>query len=367
MSEYEDVPKYPPSEHSSAKAHITSMQAYQEMYEQSITDPDDFWGAYAREMLHWSAPYDAVHTGGFEHGDVAWFVGGKLNVSVNCLDRHIPLRGDKTAIIWEADEPGKSKSYTYREVLRETCRIANALKRQGVRRGDHVTVYMPMVPELAFTMLACTRLGAPHSVVFAGFSAHALNSRIVDCHTKWVVTGDQGMRGGRPVELKSVVDEAIATLDFVERVFVFERTGGAVAMKEGRDVAMKDLLPRERPFCPAEAMDSEDILFLLYTSGSTGAPKGVAHTTAGYLLWTAMTHKYVFDVREDDVYACVADCGWITGHSYIVYGPLCNGATTLIFESTPLYPDASRYWDLVETHKVTQFYTAPTAIRALIK
>lgn len=367
MSEFDEAVMYPPSKHSAADAHVHSMEVYKALYEESINDSDVFWGRQARETLHWSAPFDAVQMGGFEHGDVAWFVNGKLNVSVNCLDRHIPLRGDKTAIVWEADEPGQSKSFTYKEVLRETCRIANALKSQGVRRGDAVTIYMPMIPELAFTMLACTRIGAPHSIVFAGFSASALASRIVNCRTKWVVTSDEGLRGGRTLKLKEIVDKSLEGLDFVEKCFVFERTGAAVHMEEGRDVAMKDLLATQRPFCPAEAMDSEDILFLLYTSGSTGAPKGVAHSTAGYLLWASLTHKYVFDLREEDVYACVADCGWITGHSYIVYGPLCNGATTVMFESTPLYPDASRYWDMVETHKITQFYTAPTAIRALIK
>lgn len=367
MSEFDDAKSYPPSKHSATGAHIEKMEVYKQMYEQSINDSDAFWGQQARDTLHWSAPFDAVSMGGFEHGDVAWFVNGKLNVSVNCIDRHIALRGDKTALIWEADEPGQSKSFTYREILRETCRIANALKSQGVRRGDAVTIYMPMIPELAFTMLACARIGAPHSIVFAGFSASALASRIENCHTKWVVTSDEGLRGGRTLHLKKIVDEALKGLTFVEKCFVFERTGADIHMQVGRDIAMKELLETQRPYCPAEPMDSEDILFLLYTSGSTGAPKGVAHSTAGYLLWTSLTHKYVFDLREEDVFACVADCGWITGHSYIVYGPLCNGATSVMFESTPLYPDASRYWDMVETHKITQFYTAPTAIRALIK
>ena len=275
-------------------------------------------------------------------------------------------RGNTVAIIWEGDEPGDVRRFTYNDVLAEVCRVANVLTFHGVRRGDTVAVYMPMIPDLAFVMLACARIGAVHSVVFAGFSADSLRDRIVDAKSKWVVTADEGRRGGRSIPLKHVVDVAVSQAACVERVFVYTRTGADVTYGV-KDVRMSTELLAARPYFPAATMDAEDTLFLLYTSGSTGKPKGVAHTTAGYLLFTAMTHKYVFDVRPGDVYACVADCGWITGHSYILYGPLANGATTLMFESTPMYPDTSRYWDIVERHRVTQFYTAPTAIRALMR
>jgi len=350
-------------------SHVPSRTLYNQLYKQSIKDPEKFWENMAKENLIWSQPFDAVRFGSLEKGNVAWFINGRMNACVNCVDRHVLSRGDKVAIIWESDEPGASKKITYKELLDNVCRVANALKSKGVRRGDAVTIYMPMIPEIAYTMLACARIGAPHSVVFAGFSAQALASRVHNCSTKWIVTADEGKRGGRTLGLKKIVDDAIGMLPdetLVRNVFVFSRTGSdQVPYVDGRDVKMSDLLPLQRPFCPAEQMDAEDTLFLLYTSGSTGAPKGVAHTTAGYMLWTSTTHRYVFDLREDDVFACVADCGWITGHSYIVYGPLCNGATTVIFESTPLYPDAGRYWDMCQRHKVTQFYTAPTAIRAL--
>jgi acetyl-CoA synthetase len=327
------------------------------------------------ERLDWFRDFDTVTQGGFEEGDVSWFVGGKLNVSYNCIDRHIANgKGDQVAIIWESDEPGQGKSITYNELLREVCRIAEVFTKSGVKKGDCVTVYMPMIPQCAYTMLACARIGAPHSVVFAGFSAEALGSRIVDGNSNWVVTADGGMRGGRIVKLKSITDQAIANIpesaggpSLVKNVFCFKRTNENVNFVEGRDLWMEELCANARPYCPPESMDSEDTLFYLYTSGSTGKPKGIAHTQAGYLLYASMTQRYVFDNREGDIYACVADCGWITGHTYIVYGPLCNGGTTLMFESTPLYPDASRYWDMVERHKVTQFYTAPTAIRALMK
>jgi acetyl-CoA synthetase len=333
-------------------AHVGSATQYSQLYKESIKDPEKFWESMAKENLIWDAPFSAVKFGSLLEGDVAWFLNGKLNACVNCVDRHIPSRGDKTAIIWESDEPGETKNITYKELLREVCRVANALKAMGVRKGDAVTIYMPMVPEIAYTMLACARIGAPHSVVFAGFSSTALASRINNCQTKWVVTTDQGKRGGRTLKLKEIVDVAVEQCPVVKHVFVFKRTGAQVPFKKGRDVWMDELVKSQRPYCPAEPMDSEDTLFLLYTSGSTGAPKGVQHTTAGYLLWTSTTHRYVFDLRENDVYACVADCGWITGHSYIVYGPLCNGATTVIFESTPLYPDCGRYWDMVERLKV---------------
>ena len=305
--------------------------------------------------------------GSFEVGDIEWFSGGQLNVSYQCIDRHIAERGDQTAIIFEGDEPDDVRTYTYKELLQEVCKTANTLLAHGVRKGDTVAIYLPMIPDLAFMMLACARIGAVHSVVFAGFSADSLRDRILDAGCKWVVTADEGMRGGRTIPLKRTTDEAVGQCDCVRKVFVYERTGNPLVTHGSRDVHMKTELPKARPFCPAVTMDAEDPLFLLYTSGSTGKPKGVMHTQAGYILYAMLTHKYVFDVRPGDVYACVADCGWITGHSYIVYGPLANGATTLMFESTPMYPDSSRYWDMVQRHKITQFYTAPTAIRALMR
>uniref|UniRef100_A0A7S1C8B5 Acetyl-coenzyme A synthetase n=1 Tax=Bicosoecida sp. CB-2014 TaxID=1486930 RepID=A0A7S1C8B5_9STRA len=338
------------------------------MYYESIHDSDAFWGRMALENITWFRDFDRVSQGSFEVGDIAWFTGGRLNVSYNCIDRHLEDRGDKTAIIWEDDE-GNTEHISYKKLLQEVSRVANVLKDQGVRKGDTVAVYLPMIPQLAYVMLACARIGAPHSVVFAGFSADSLRDRIVDGHSKWVVCSDEGLRGGKTIPLKQTVDDACtgAAAGIVQKVFMFKRTGAAVNVVAGRDVWMEPEMAKARPYCPAVPLDSEDMLFLLYTSGSTGKPKGVAHSQAGYLLYTMLTHRYVFDIREDDVYACVADCGWITGHSYIVYGPLANGATTLMFESTPLYPNASRYWDLVQRNKVTQFYTAPTAIRALMR
>jgi acetyl-CoA synthetase len=368
---------YPVNEEIARGAHVRGMEHYKQMYDRSINSNSEFWGEMGRNNLDWFQDFTEVQQGSFETGDVAWFTGGKLNVSYNCLDRHIKTRGDQVAIIWEGDEPGNVKKYTYKEVLREVCQIAEVFKKKGVKKGDCVTLYLPMIPQCAFVMLALTRIGAPHSVVFAGFSAEALRSRIVDGNSKFVVCADEGMRGGRAIQLKKICDAAIAGIPdsaggpgLVDTVFLFQRTGADVNVVEGRDLWMnrneEDPVPNARPYIPCEVMDSEDTLFYLYTSGSTGKPKGIAHSTAGYLLYAQMTQKYVFDYREGDVYACVADCGWITGHTYIVYAPLCNGGTTLMFESTPLYPNASRYWDMVERHKVTQFYTAPTAIRALM-
>jgi|EP00945_MAST-04E_sp_MAST-4E-sp1_P005096 acetyl-CoA synthetase len=358
-------------------AHVRGMDGYQAMYDRSINENSEFWGEQARKNLTWFRDFTDVRQGGFENGDVAWFTGGKLNVSYNCIDRHIKTKGDQVAIIWEGDEPGNVKKFTYKEVLRNVCQIAEVFKKQGVRKGDCVTLYMPMIPECAFVMLALTRLGAPHSVVFAGFSAEALRDRIVDGNSKFLVTADEGVRGGRKIPLKKTADAAVASIPdsaggpaLVQTCFLFQRTGADVNFVAGRDLWMnrsaEDPVANARPFIPCEEMDSEDTLFYLYTSGSTGKPKGIAHSTAGYLLYAQMTQKYVFDYREGDVYACVADCGWITGHTYIVYAPLANGGTTLMFESTPLYPNASRYWDMVERHQITQFYTAPTAIRALM-
>jgi len=346
------------------------MEAYKAMYEESISDPEAFWGELANSYITWHRPFNKVLHGGFNEGDVAWFSGGELNVSENCLDRHLDERGDKVAILWEGDEPSDVRKITYRELHRDVCQFASALRDAGVRKGDCIAIYMPMVPEAAVAMLACARLGAPHSVVFAGFSSDALRDRILDANCKVVLTADQGVRGGRRVNLKKMVDEALLECPDVELVVVHQRTGETgkdVPFTPGRDRYMAEMMASARPYCPPTVCNAEDTLFLLYTSGSTGKPKGVLHTQAGYLLWTMMTHKYTFDLREDDVYACVADIGWITGHSYIVYGPLANGATTVMFESTPLYPDAGRYWDMVERHKITQLYTAPTAIRALMK
>ena len=345
------------------------MKQYEEMYARSVGEAtkDAFWAEQANAFLEWMRPFDTVRQGGFEVGDQAWFVGGRLNVSANCLDKHLAAKAQKPCIVWEADEPGQAKTLTYLDVFHGTCRIANALKVTGVAKGDFVTVYMPMMPDTAMAMLACTRLGAPHSVVFAGFTAGALRDRIVDSASKWVLTADVGKRGSKSIKLKAITDAAVAECPLVQKVFVFKRTGeDGIAYTAGRDVHMDELVPKMRPYCPAEPMDSEDTLFTLYTSGSTGKPKGVAHATAGYLLYAAMTTKYSFDLRDDDVFACVADVGWITGHSYIVYGPLCNGATTVMFESIPTYPDPGRYWDMVAAHKITVFYTAPTAIRALM-
>lgn len=305
--------------------------------------------------------------GDFIQGDVRWFTEGKLNVCYNCVDKHLATKGDQTAIIWEGDEPGTDKKITYNELHREICKIANVMISHGVRKGDVVTIYMPMIPELAIVMLACCRIGAIHSIVFAGFSSESLKGRIIDCNSKYIFVADEGLRGGKVLKLKSIADEAVAGCPEVKNMFVFNRTGGSINMIEKRDVLMAPELLKARPYAPCEWMDSEDILFILYTSGSTGKPKGVAHTTAGYLLQAAMTTDWSFNLKKDDVYCCVADCGWITGHTYIVYGPLCNGATTVMFESIPTYPNSYRYWDVVQKYKVTQFYTAPTAIRTLMR
>ncbi|KAG6592565.1 acetate-CoA ligase [Phytophthora cinnamomi] len=348
-------------------AHIKSVEQYEAMYNRSLEDPDHFWGELARENLLWFRDFDETVVGSVSKGDVAWFLNGLLNVSVNCIDRHVKKHPNKTAIIWEADEVGEGREISYTELLEETCRVANAMKHAGVQRGDTVAMYMPMIPETVFVMLACTRIGAVHNMIFAGLSTEALRSRVVDARAQWVFTADEGRRGGRTLPLKKTVDIAIHGLDFVRNVFVFKRThNAAVEMHPGVDVDMEKELSRHRPYCPAEFMNSEDLMFILYTSGSTGTPKGIVHTTGGYLLYAMMTAKYAFDIHENDVFACVADCGWITGHSYVVYGPLANGITTVLFESTPTYPDHGRYWDLVQRHKVTQFYTAPTAIRALM-
>jgi acetyl-CoA synthetase len=349
------------------KAHIASFEAYRKMYVESMKDPDAFWRRLAQETLTWFHPFSQTSDCDFEDGQVAWFLNGRLNACYNCVDRHVASRGDQVALIWESDSPGQGSKVTYRQLQREVCRLANVLRHNGVRKGDRVAIYMPMILETVYAMLACARIGAVHNVVFAGFSAESLRDRINDANCTAVITADEGVRGGKLIPLKRTVDEAVMACPTVKTVFVARRTGNKVPFYPQRDIWLREAMDGERTYCPVEHQDSEDTLFLLYTSGSTGRPKGVAHTTAGYLLHASLTHRYVFDYHDGDVYACVADVGWITGHSYVVYGPLCNGATTVLFESVPLYPDAGRYWDLVERHKVTQFYTAPTAIRAIAR
>jgi acetyl-CoA synthetase len=339
---------------------------YEEMYQQSVNDPDAFWAQQADEFLTWSKRWDKVQEFDFHKGTASWFDGGELNVSVNCIDRHLETRGDQVAIIWEGDNPDDDKKITYRQLHEEVCRLANVLKDRGVKKGDRVCIYMPMIVEAAYAMLACARIGAVHSIVFGGFSPDALQGRIVDSDCQVVITADEGVRGGRVVPLKVNADKALEDCPNVHTCLVVKRTGGDVAWTEGRDVWYGEATAAAATECAPEPMAAEDPLFILYTSGSTGKPKGVLHTTAGYLLQSAMTHKYTFDYKEGDVYWCTADVGWVTGHSYIVYGPLCNGAITLMFEGVPTYPDASRFWQVVDKHQVSIFYTAPTAIRALM-
>jgi acetyl-CoA synthetase len=348
-----------------AKAFITP-EKYTSMYEASINDPETFWAEQAKEFLSFSKPWDKVSESDFRKGVTSWFAGGKLNVSANCIDRHLPERANQTAFIWESDDPSVSKNITYSELHEQVCRLANALKQRGVKKGDRVCIYMPMVPEATYAMLACTRIGAIHSVVFGGFSPDALKDRILnsDCHT--LITADFNVRGGKTIPLKANADIALKSCPNVSTCMVVRRTGGDIDWHEGRDIWHHEAIKSVDSTCPPEPMDAEDPLFILYTSGSTGKPKGVLHTTAGYLLYASMTHKYIFDYHEGEVYWCTADVGWITGHSYIVYGPLCNGATSVIFEGVPTYPDASRFWQIVDKHKVNIFYTAPTALRALM-
>ncbi len=355
---------FPPSEEFLKGCAINSMEAYQEMYDRAAADPVKFWGDLAREELHWFQDFD--QTLEWNQPDAQWFLGGTTNVSYNCLDRNLETNGDKTAIIWEG-EPGDIRTFTYKELHSEVCRLANAFKKAGVEKGDVVSIYMPMVPELAFAMLACARIGAVHSVIFAGFSAESIADRNNDASAKIQLTADGGYRRGKVLALKSIVDEALEKSPTVETCIVLNRTNSEVLMKEGRDIWWHELLESVDDNCPAEPLDSESPLFILYTSGSTGKPKGIKHTTAGYNLYAKKTFEWVFDIRDDDIYWCTADCGWITGHSYIVYGPLSAGATCVMFEGAPNYPAEDRFWDLVEKHKITILYTAPTAIRAFIK
>lgn len=355
------------------KAHIGNgalldKEGYEAMYQASVQDPDAFWGEQGR-ILDWMTPYTRVKNTSYDPGHVSikWYEDGLLNVSANCLDRHLSERGDKVAIIWEGDNPAEDRKITYRELHLEVCKFANVLKAQGVKRGDMVCLYMPMVPEAAIAMLACTRIGAVHSIVFGGFSPEALSGRIIDSGATIVITADEGLRGGRPIPLKKNVDEALTHPETrVSKVIVLKRTGGNVAWHDHRDIWWHDAVAAASPDCPPEAMGAEDPLFVLYTSGSTGKPKGVLHTTGGYLVYAALTFKYVFDYHEEDIYWCTADVGWVTGHSYLVYGPLANGATTLMFEGVPNYPATNRMSQVVDKHQVSILYTAPTAIRALM-
>ena len=356
---------YPVPDSFRQRAHL-DRQAYQELYRRSIEDPDGFWADQARQRLDWIDEWNVVSDSDLPSGNVAWFLGGRLNACVNCVDRHLPARADQAAIIWEGDDPADDRTITYQELHDDVCRLANALRRRGVRRGDRVCIYMPMIPEAAYAMLACARIGATHSVVFGGFSPQSLKDRILDSDCRTVITADEGVRGGRIVPLKRNTDEALADCPNVATVLVVRRTGGDIAWTEGRDVWYHDIVPGQPATCGAEPMDAEDPLFILYTSGSTGKPKGVQHGTGGYLLHAAITHELIFDYHDGDIYWCTADVGWITGHSYIVYGPLANGATTLMFEGVPTYPDASRAWQVVDKHGVNIFYTAPTAIRQLM-
>jgi len=349
-----------------AKAHVNSLEQYNEMYRRSLEDPEGFWREQAA-ILDWFYPPRTVLDVDMEEVDFAWYSGGRLNACYNCVDRHLKDKGEKTAIIWAGDEPGEYRRISYREVKHNVARFANVLLAHGVKKGDRICIYLPMIPALAYAMLACARIGAVHSVVFAGFSAESLRDRILDAGCKLVITANEGLRGGKKIPLKATVDQGVEGISIVEKVLVVRRTDAPVPMRQGRDLWMEDETHKHRSTCPVEWMASEDPLYILYTSGSTGKPKGVLHTTGGYMVYAAMTHKYVFDLHEDDVYFCAADVGWVTGHSYIVYGPLANGATTVMFESIPTYPDAGRYWRIVDDLSVNIFYTAPTAIRAIAR
>ena len=360
-----DATIYPVNPEVSAKAHI-DQNRYEEMYRRSLSDADGFWAEQAEAFVDWFSPWHTVSRWNFHTGEIRWFDGATLNVAHNCIDRHLEARGEQTAIIWEGDEPSDDKKLTFKELHEAVCRFSNVLKGRGVRKGDRVSIYMPMIPEAAIAMLSCARIGAVHSVVFGGFSPEALRDRILDSDCRVVITADEGPRGGKPVPLKANVEKALEGCPEVHTTIVVRRTGNEVPSGGKRDVWYHEALEAASSECEPEPMGAEDPLFILYTSGSTGKPKGVLHTTGGYQLYAAMTHRYVFDYHDGEVYWCTADVGWITGHSYILYGPLANGATTLMFEGVPTYPDASRFWQVVDKHNVNIFYTAPTAIRALM-
>ncbi|MEO8883268.1 MAG: acetate--CoA ligase, partial [Devosia sp.] len=346
---------------------LTTAEQYKEMYARSISDPDGFWAEQAKR-IDWIKPPTKIKNTSFAYPDISikWFEDGVLNISANCIDRHLPKRANQTAIIWEGDTPGTDARITYQQLYDNVCRFANVLKAQGVKKGDRVTIYMPMIPETAYAMLACARIGAVHSVIFGGFSPESIAGRIIDCDSRIVITADEGRRGGKTIPLKKNVDEALKKAGIVTKVVVVKNTGNAIDMQAGRDVWYADAAKGVAAECPPEPMNAEDPLFILYTSGSTGKPKGVLHTTGGYLLWVSLTHELTFDYHDGDIYWCTADVGWVTGHSYIVYGPLANAATTLMFEGVPNYPDASRFWQVVDKYRVNIFHTAPTAIRALM-
>ena len=348
-----------------ANAHINA-ERYETLYRQSVEQPAVFWEQQAREFLSWDNEWQSVCEYDLAKGEARWFEGGQLNVSVNCIDRHLATRGDQTAIIWEGDDPADDKNISYRELHEAVCRLANVMKDRGIKKGDRVCIYMPMIPEAAYAMLACTRIGAVHSVVFGGFSPEALKDRINDSECKMVITADEGVRGGKTIPLKANTDKALQHCPSIDTCLVVKRTGGTIDWQDNRDLWYHEATAQAAADCAPEVMDAEDPLFILYTSGSTGKPKGVLHSTAGYLLQAAMTHKFTFDYKEGDVYWCTADVGWVTGHSYIVYGPLANGAISLMFEGIPTYPDASRHWQVIDKHQVNIYYTAPTAIRALM-
>jgi len=366
MSDHEPPEVYGPDPRIAARSHIGSMEEYQRLYRLSLDDPDTFWAKEA-ENLDWFHPWRQVFDSDYDNVDFAWFLGGRLNACYNCVDRHLGDKGDQDAIVWVKDEPGQYEHITYRQLKHEVAKVANVLKAHGVRKGDRVCIYMPMIPELAYTMLACARLGAIHSIVFGGFSSEAIRDRILDAGCRIVVTANEGLRGGKTLKLKRTVDRAVDGLDLVETVLVARRTDADTEMRSGRDFWLDEECRKQRSTCSVEWMGAEDPLFILYTSGSTGQPKGVMHTTGGYMVYAAMTHRMVFDYHPGDVYFCAADIGWITGHSYIIYGPLANGATTVMFESIPTYPDASRYWQIVDDLGVNIFYTAPTALRAVAR
>lgn len=360
--------RFPPSQARAKRALVTDDQ-YQAMYKKSITDPEGFWGEMGRELLDWMTPYTKVENTNYaaDKLSIRWYEDGALNAAANCLDRHLKDKADKTALIFEGDEPSDSRHITYGELHQDVCRFANVLKAHGVKKGDRITIYMPMIPEAVIAMLAVVRIGAVHSVVFGGFSPDSLAGRITDCESNFIITADEGVRGGRKIPLKANTDEALKKCPDCKRAIVIKRTGGTIDWVEGRDVWYHEEMAKVDADCPPEAVGAEDPMFILYTSGSTGKPKGVLHTTGGYMVYASMTFKYVFDYHEGDIYWCTADVGWITGHSYIVYGPLAMGATALVFEGVPTYPDAGRFWQVVEKHKVNIFYTAPTAIRALMR
>ncbi|BCX89825.1 acetyl-CoA synthetase [Methylomarinovum tepidoasis] len=357
---------YPVPPQIAARAHIDA-ERYRTLYARSLQDPDGFWSEQAERFITWDRRWEQVCDWDFQRAHIRWFEGGRLNACVNCLDRHLDTRGDQTALIWESDDPAVSRRFTYRELHAQVCRLANVLKNHGIGKGDRVCIYLPMIPEAAVAMLACARIGAIHSVVFGGFSAEALRDRILDADCRLLITADEGLRGAKHVPLKANADQALSECPGIRTVLVVRRSGGEIGWTEGRDVWYHEAVAAASEDCPPESMEAEDPLFILYTSGSTGKPKGVLHTTGGYMVYAAMTHKYVFDYHDGEIYWCTADVGWVTGHTYLVYGPLANGAVTLMFEGVPTWPEPDRFWQVVDKHQVNIFYTAPTAIRALMR